>query len=153
MLLPVIILSHDLSSKTDQKQREAREWVRRLEHAISHRNEIEEADGYVTNLNFDPDQVNRDMVECHSQVLWKRPQAYLEIISEMQTAMAMFKNGLPDGQKTPEVDKLHRSMASRMDFYCAKLRGISNYAFTTLSRLDLQRSAVRTTSNPQPPPP
>lgn len=42
-LLPLIILSHDLSPKTDQKQRDAREWLRKLEHAVSMRNEIVES--------------------------------------------------------------------------------------------------------------
>ncbi len=92
--------------------------------------------------NFDLDQVNRDLVECHSQVLWKRPQAYLEIIREIELGMDMFKDRLAEEHNTPEVDKLHRSLLSRLEFYRAKLKGIENYAFTTLARLDLQRSAV-----------
>jgi hypothetical protein len=47
LLLPVIIFSHDVSFKTDIKQREARDWLRRLEHAVSMRTEIEEKEGYV----------------------------------------------------------------------------------------------------------
>ncbi|TVY67506.1 hypothetical protein LSUE1_G008439, partial [Lachnellula suecica] len=80
MLLPLIIFSHDLSYKTDIKQRDAREWLRRLENAISMRNEIRESDGYWKEGLMELDGVNRDLVECHSQVLWKRPKAYLEIL-------------------------------------------------------------------------
>ena len=41
LLPPVIILSHDLSSKSDIRQRDARDWLRRLENAITLRDEIE----------------------------------------------------------------------------------------------------------------
>ncbi|TVY92849.1 hypothetical protein LAWI1_G000657 [Lachnellula willkommii] len=40
--LPLIILGHDASFKTDSKQRDARDWLRRLENGISIRTEIEE---------------------------------------------------------------------------------------------------------------
>ncbi len=143
LLLPVIVLSHDLSAKNDQKQRDARDWLRRLEHAVSMRSESADGEGYVRDAVFDLDQINRDLVECHSQVLWKRPQAYLEILRTMERAMLKFKFKLPRDRETAAVDQLHRSMLSRLEFYRAKLKGIENYAFTTLARLDIQRGAVR----------
>jgi hypothetical protein len=172
LLLPVIILSHDLSTKVDQKQRDARDWLRRLEHAVSMRNEIVEAEGYVKQDYMDLDQINRDLVECHSQVLWKRPQAYQEIIEGINTAMCRFwdrafcsqwqqqqhqeASGSGSGQPPPpptvviasyggpggEVDRLHRSMLGRLEFYSAKLKGTENYAHTTLERLTIQRAAL-----------
>ena len=150
MLLPLIILSHDLSAKTDQKQREARDWLRKLEHAVSMRNEIVEDEGYVRDAIMDLDQINRDLVECHSQVLWKRPQAYQEIIESMEKAMERFWDSAKDDEKygglRGEVYKLHRSMNSRLEFYRAKLKGIENYAHTTLERLTIQRAAVSESS-------
>jgi hypothetical protein len=150
LLLPVIVLSRDLSSKNDQKQRDARDWLRRLEHAVSMRNEIQEDEGYVRDAVMDLDQINRDLVECHSQVLWKRPQAYQEIIEGVARAMARFaEKKLPPGgdwRGDPgmrELDRLHRTMAARLEFYQAKLKGIENYAHTTLERLTIQRGAVR----------
>ncbi|KAK0646562.1 hypothetical protein B0T16DRAFT_413742 [Cercophora newfieldiana] len=147
MLLPVIILSHDLSAKNDQKQREAREWLRKLEHAVSMRDEVlPEESRYIKESMVDLDQINRDLVECHSQVLWKRPQAYQEIILSMQKAMDIFWdkacNNLIYGGQGGEVDKLHRSMHSRLVFYQAKLKGIEHYAHTTLERLQIQRAAL-----------
>ncbi|KAK5664127.1 hypothetical protein OQA88_342 [Cercophora sp. LCS_1] len=147
MLLPIIILSHDLSAKNDQKQREAREWLRKLEHAVSMRDEVlPEESRYIKDTMVDLDQINRDLVECHSQVLWKRPQAYQEIIVSMSKAMTGFWDMAgpnPDyGGKGGEVDKLHRSMESRLEFYQAKLKGIENYAHTTLERLQIQRAAL-----------
>lgn len=179
MLLPMIVLSHDLSPKNDAKQRDARDWLRRLEHAVSMRNEITEDEGYVKEHVMDLDQINRDLVECHSQVLWKRPQAYQEIIREMERAMDRFLEKLP-AQRGPssvvyeqqpeeegrdeedrtksvprpkgkalrddyaylELKRCDRSMRSRLEFYNNKLKGIENYAHTTLERLAIQRSAV-----------
>jgi hypothetical protein len=148
LLLPLIILSHDLSMKNDTKQRNAREWLRNLEHAVSMRNEVREEDSkYVKEAMVDLDQINRDLVECHSQVLWKRPQAYQEIIKGVTCAMDKFWDMARDdpayGGKGGEVDKLHRSLLARLDFYHAKLKGIENYAHITLERLTIQRAAVR----------
>lgn len=154
-LLPVIILSHDLSPKTDSKQRDARDWLRRLEHAVSMRNEIQEEEGYVKADVMDLDQINRDLVECHSQVLWKRPQAYQEIIRAMEKGMEEFLQKLPpdrgpipleDGGKDmygfKDLKKQQNSMYSRLEFYYNKLKGTEHYVHTTLERLAIQRSAL-----------
>jgi hypothetical protein len=148
MLLPIIIFSHDVSFKTDIKQREARDWLRRLEHAVSMRNEIVEKEGYVTDGVVDLDAINRDLVECHSQVLWKRPKAYLEIVAGIEKALTKFWDRLPEQRRDEQMRKLQASMEARLDFYRVKLQGIESYAYTTLQRLDIQRSAVRTPSLP-----
>jgi hypothetical protein len=142
MLLPIIIFSHDVSFKTDIKQRAARDWLRRLEHAVSMRSEIEEKEGYVKEGLVDLDAVNRDLVECHSQVLWKRPKAYLEILDAIKSAMDKFDEKLPEPRRMVPMRKLHSSMHSRLEFYRVKLQGIESYAYTTLQRLEIQRSAV-----------
>jgi hypothetical protein len=142
MLLPIIIFSHDVSFKTDIKQRDARDWLRRLEHAVSMRSEIEEKEGYVKEGVVDLDAVNRDLVECHSQVLWKRPKAYLELLRGIERAMERFESKLPEGRREEVMVKLQASMFARLDFYRVKLQGIESYAYTTLQRLDIQRSAV-----------
>jgi hypothetical protein len=142
MLLPIIIFSHDISYKTDIKQRDARDWLRRLEHAVSMRSEIEEREGYVKEGVVDLDAINRDLVECHSQVLWKRPKAYLQILACIDKATNKFFDKLPEERKDGEMRKLQYSMLARMEFYRVKLQGIESYAHTTLQRLEIQRSAV-----------
>lgn len=137
MLLPIIILSHDLSSRSDQKQRDARDWLRRLENAVTMRDEIDEKEGYT---DFNLDAINRDLVECHSQVLWKRPQAYQEIIKEIKEGMEKF--WLMTNHERPHVTALHHSLISRLDFYRIKLTGTEHYVHTTLERLNIQRQAV-----------
>ncbi|KAI2637426.1 hypothetical protein GGS21DRAFT_476911 [Xylaria nigripes] len=139
MLLPILILSLDLSSNVDIRQRGARDWLRRLENAITMRNEIEEKEEY---RDLDVDQINRDLVECHSQVLWKRPQAYQEIIKEMKAAMAKFKDRVPEERNTKTMKAVHSSMGSRLEFYRVKLAGQEHYIYTTLERLTIQRQAL-----------
>jgi hypothetical protein len=151
VLLPTIIFSHDMSAKTDIKQREARDWLRKLEHAVSMRTEIEDKESYVDKDGLvDFDLINRHLVECHSQVLWKRPKAYLQILEGFGKIMDKFVERLPTQRDEIELRKLHSSMTSRMEFYRRKLQGIESYAYTTLQRLDIQRSAVRYPSTPPP---
>jgi hypothetical protein len=145
MLLPIIIFSQELNYKTDIKQRDARDWLRRLEHAVSMRTEIEERESYVKEGVVDLDAVNRDLVECHSQVLWKRPKAYMEILEGIKSAMDLFKDALPETRNDKSMKKLHASMIARLGFYKVKLQGLENYAHTTLQRLEIQRSAVSRT--------
>ncbi|KAG5981593.1 hypothetical protein E4U55_002770 [Claviceps digitariae] len=157
MLLPVIILSYDLSPANDQKQRDARDWLRRLENAVSLRNEVEEHEQYFQDGLLEVDGLNRDLVECHGHVMWKRPQAYWALAGEMEKAMQRFNNMMvmmtsshaknqtwSHAQQVhrKEMDKLHRSLASRLEFYRAKLKGLENYIHTTLERLKVQREAL-----------
>lgn len=138
-LLPIIILSHDLSSRGDERQRYTRDWLRRLENAITMRNEIDEKEVYT---DFDVDRINRDLVECHSQVLWKRPQAYQEIVKEIKGAMEKFIKHVPEERNTKALRALHDSMLGRLDFYRVKLTGMEHYIHTTLERLHIQRQAL-----------
>jgi hypothetical protein len=143
MLLPTIIYSHDMSAKTDIKQREARDWLRKLEHAVSMRTEIDDKESYVDSEGLvDFDLINRHLVECHSQVLWKRPRAYLQILDGFNKIMKEFMEKLPEERNVSHLRKLHESILSRLEFYRRKLQGIESYAYTTLQRLDIQRSAV-----------
>ncbi|KAI2639685.1 hypothetical protein GGS26DRAFT_541109 [Hypomontagnella submonticulosa] len=139
LLLPMIILSHDLSHKGDTRQRDARDWLRRLENAITMRNEIDEREVY---SDFDVDGINRDLVECHSQVLWKRPQAYQEIVKEIKDAMQKFMEYVPEERRTKTLTALHNNMLARLEFYRVKLTGMEHYIHTTLERLHIQRQAL-----------
>ena len=91
MLLPIILLSLEIGGKDEVRQRETRDWTRRLENAISMRDEIDHSESpYIKDGVIDLDAINRDLVECHSQVLWKRPRAYREVIREIETGMDRF---------------------------------------------------------------
>lgn len=156
LLLPTIILSYDLSPDNDKKQREARDWLRRLENAVSLRNEVEETEQYFQDGLLEIDGLSRDLVECHGHVMWKSPKAFLALTREMEKGMQMFwsKRGMFKKNEEVEefkevvdrqdkmVEQLHKSMLSRMDFYKCKLHGLESYIHTTLERLKVQREAV-----------
>lgn len=143
LLMPVILLSYELSPENEIRQRSARDWLRRLEHAISGRDEIREDESYISEGVLDMDGISRDMYECNGQVLWKKPGAYMENVREVERAMGRFREGMEGvGGYAGEVEKLHRSMLARLEFYMAKLKGLENYSWTTLERLRIQREAV-----------
>ena len=143
LLMPMILLSYELSPENEIRQRSARDWLRRLEHAISGRDEIREDESYVTAGVLDMDGISRDMYECNGQVLWKKPGAYMENVREVEKAMVRFREGVEGvGVYKGELEKLHRSMLARLEFYMAKLKGLENYSWTTLERLRIQREAV-----------
>ncbi|KJZ74094.1 hypothetical protein HIM_06543 [Hirsutella minnesotensis 3608] len=154
MLLPIIILSYDLSPANDQKQRDARDWLRRLENAVSLRDEVEQHEQYFPDGLWEVDGLNRDLVECHGHVMWKRPQAYWALVKGMEKAMERFHakwkeagghNAAMSEQEQAHrkvVDKLHRSMQARLEFYTVKLKGLENYIHTTLARIKVQREAL-----------
>ena len=155
LLLPLLLLSHIIGSKRDEQLRATREWVRRLERDISQRLGAESglpahpfsgrsrppprAPGGLS----DVEATTRELVECHAQVLRKRPADWLEIIRNMEAAMQHFQDRIPTQRWTAELDALHAGLAGRLDFYKIKLRGIEGYAHTTMERLGIQRNAVR----------
>lgn len=143
LLLPVVLLSYELSPENEIRQRSARDWLRRLEHAISGRDEIREDESYVVDGILDMDGISRDMYECNGQVLWKKPGAYMENVREVERAMGRFREGKEGvGGYGRELDRCHRSLLARLEFYMVKLKGLENYSWTTLERLRIQREAV-----------
>ncbi|KAI6781073.1 uncharacterized protein J7T54_003240 [Emericellopsis cladophorae] len=143
LLLSLFFLSHDLNPANDQKQRDARDWLRRLENAVSMRDEVDASETYFKEDGFvEIDGLSRDLVECHGHVMWKRPQAYAALCGEIKKALGLFETeyrrnlGDAPGKR---ILKTHRQFLSRVDFYLAKLKGLENYIWTTLERLKVQR--------------
>jgi hypothetical protein len=150
MILNMIIFNHGVSRKTFTKQRECRDWLRRIEHAVTLRGQLH-ADtdpGYRDeNGLVDLELVSRHLAECHSQLLWKNPKGYIEILDGFAEAMEKFKDLLPVPQKdVDEVLRAHNDITVRAEFHRKQLQSLDKYKDTTLKRIDIQKSAVRTTS-------
>ena len=155
MLLPLIFFSDDVSSINDQKQRDARDWLRRLENELSRKKDMNhhsDPDKYLVDI----DALSKDLVECHATVLTKSSQAYKAILEEIQIAMNSFWNrwlatdqgALSIAVKAERklVEKLHKHMQSKLHLYKVKLKGLEAYKETTLERLRIQREMVWTMS-------
>jgi hypothetical protein len=148
LVFPLIMFSHESSFRTDIKQRDARDWLRRIEHAVSMRVEVNEEGErvvYVKDGVVDFDALNRDLVECQAQILWKRPVVYLDIIDTMKAAGEAFIDTLSKVDKISEITEIKSIQArilSRLEFYRKRWLGTATYADTTMQRLEIQRSSV-----------
>lgn len=142
LILPLIILGYDSSSKAEIKQRDAREWLRRLEYAIvaSKMTDLDR-ENYVTNGVMDVEAINRDLTECNAQALWKRPEAYLRIVESMELTVAKFNHFLPVSRRDENMEMLQTRILARLDIYRKKWQGMETFADTTFKRLDIQRAA------------
>ncbi|KAF7551381.1 hypothetical protein G7Z17_g5063 [Cylindrodendrum hubeiense] len=151
MLFPLIFYSYDVSPRNEARQHDARNRTRRLENAMEMTSSLEKTGLGFHHGGLDVDSLSRDLVECHGSVLWKPPQAYQDIAIELENAMESFWNSWTSMQQAELtsteiterkiVEKLHKSMMSRIHFYKVKLRGLENYAQITLERLTVQREA------------
>ncbi|KAN0116700.1 hypothetical protein V8E51_002677 [Hyaloscypha variabilis] len=146
MLFPVIIISHYHSAKIELRQRDARERLRKIERALTHHrtaprfhSSYKDEQGLI---NFD--QIILELTECHTQVLKKRPYAYLRVLDGFDEAMSMFeKENSERGEIVTEQQRdTHLRLSSRIDFYRKKLHGQEYYQSVTLERLEVQRSAL-----------
>lgn len=153
LLLPVLVLSRELSAKNDVTQRNARDQLRRLESALTGRYNptavgAVPAPGYAVTGGADGeltlDAIKHDLIECRSRVLWKRPRAWQNAIDRLVLAAGFFWCHVPDEFRTqPGASRLHYTLVSRLDFMKAKLEGLEHYADVSLARLDIQAEEVR----------
>lgn len=142
LLLPLFMLGSDSKWKAERQQRDAREWLRKMEHVIAMRDDTETESAFIAHGVLDIDAINRDLVECHAQVLWKRPSAYISVIDAMQLAAALFIKKLPKKRDAPGIERFQQLVELRLGFYKRKWEGMELYANTTLQRLEVQRNAV-----------
>ena len=142
LLLPLIVYSQEASFKTDNIQREARDWLRRLEHAIALYSETGEGGVYASQGIVDLDAINRDMLQCHRKILIKRPVAYLGILQSLKDAALAFGAEALVLSQDPNIQNIHGKAMSRLEFYRKRWQGIETYANTSLQRLEVQRNSV-----------
>lgn len=142
LLLPVLLLCHELSSTNDEGQREQRRILRNLEKALTQRYEMSPAAYFILQTDPELDQISRNLARCQCKVLQKRPQAWQNIIRTTRRALESFWFHLPKNKKSPALKDLHHTLSSRLAFLSVKLEGIENYAHVTLERLNIHREVV-----------
>ncbi|KAJ6779545.1 hypothetical protein PWT90_05169 [Aphanocladium album] len=160
MMLPVMYLRHDLSERNDIRQRDMRGWLRSIEAHLSHHGngagETPETVQYSHTLG-EIDGIARDLTECYSGVLWRRPALYSSVIDRMQEALRLFAKlekltqddreylTQPNTGETfseNNLQQLHDELLSRLEFLRAKLLCLEYYREDTLERLKLQRDTL-----------
>ncbi|KAF6811975.1 hypothetical protein CSOJ01_05413 [Colletotrichum sojae] len=149
MLLPLIVFTSSSSAPPEQKQRNARDWLRRLEQAISLRNVVGadeiDANGVTANAlgGTDLDAIARDLVDCQAQALWRPPASHISIIESMEEAARLFMNAVPEERRSPRMQRFQRRLLSRLHCYRERWRRIETYANATLQRVEVQRNVLR----------
>lgn len=142
LLLPVLVLCSELSAKNDETQREQRRLLRTLENRLTQRYQMEPAAGYSPETDPELDDISRQLANCQCMVLQKRPQAWQNVVERIRSALDFYWVHLPHEQKSPELQDLHETLESRLDFLSVKLEGLENYAHVTLERLNVHREVV-----------
>ncbi|THV51360.1 hypothetical protein BGAL_0113g00050 [Botrytis galanthina] len=139
MLLPFLILSEEISYKEDLRQRECRDWLRRIEHAVGQhagRRKILASD-----QTMPLDIISHDINDCYAKALWRAPLAYVRLIESFLETMELFTQHIPTtGSISTKIQKIHDSFVPALRRYKAKQQGLETFANTTLQRLENQRS-------------
>jgi hypothetical protein len=142
MLLPILICSRDLNMIGDLSQREARETVRVLEKTITNAAQVYTDPDVTKQEKIDLGIINKDLVNCHCRALWKRPEAYLDIINSMQDALTDLQEQWSEERKE-QISSQHLSLEARLRFLMVKLQGISTYRQVTIARLEMLQGLVQ----------
>lgn len=142
MLFPIIIYCQILSSTRETQQPISRDWLKKLQQSVGLRArrkqyENQNRESFIVNLH----EINRNLIECHSSVLWKRPAHYIQIIESLQEGIKSFYDKLCLEQQV-SVQSVHNMLEARLEFSKERWEEIEIYTNTTMQRLELQRNAV-----------
>lgn len=142
LLLPVLMLRHEISAKNDSTQRDIRARIRLLDSILNRRYVNQDKRDRQPEDEFTLDGINHALAESHAQVLWKRPQAWKNAVNRMGEALACFWRELPDQAKRPQLEKLHLDLISCLEFITVKLECLEHYASVSQERLSKLRDVV-----------
>lgn len=142
LLLPVLVLCKELSAKNYEVQHEQRRLPRTLENRLTQRYQMEPAANYRPETDPELDDISRQLANCQCIVLQERPQAWQNVVKRIRGAMEYYWSHLPQEKKSPELQDLHETLESRLDFLSVKLESLENYAHMTLERLNVHREVV-----------
>lgn len=149
MLLPVLVLSNEVSFEPEFEQRRARYRLERIEKDLVRAGKAKIMKSTTVSELIDLDRINGELVDCYALVLRNPSLNSIQMIESMEKSMKIIYNLALDGFSThPSVFQTHRDLSAKVQFYKYKLLGIENYAGTTLQRLDIQRGLV--SSFPEP---
>jgi hypothetical protein len=142
MFLPALIFSLDIDAKEDKRHRDNRERVRELEKVVTEASHIYADPDITKRDNVNLAEINSSLVDCHKEVLWKRPEGYMTIISKMEKTLAEFRDVWPE-ERSERLETIHPIMERRLELLMSKLQGISTHREVTISRLKLIGSVLQ----------
>lgn len=136
MLLPLMILSSRIGPRAEKNQRNVRLKLRQTETALL---EYMEPKGPES---MSLKEINAYLLICHSMV-WKSPGASHKVVDRVESILQKISGGLYCTE-TEEVlvQQINQQYIDRVAFIRERLRGIETYCYSTLSRIDMQRTTL-----------
>ncbi len=143
MLLPIILLSSNIGPNQETYQKQTRAKLHTVEDALL----AHLASNSPSTISIE--RINVELMKCHSSV-WKSPGAAHKVIDGMESILGAIRvkqyrieqsNHLQSTGAT-FLDKVNDEYAQRVDFIRERLRGLESYCHTTLSKIDVQRTAL-----------
>ncbi|KAB5523098.1 hypothetical protein GE09DRAFT_977065 [Coniochaeta sp. 2T2.1] len=150
LLLPTLYLVTQLSTENDNGQRSIRSKLRRLEKALVQRyaepvmigQTAHQTDEELLKKGLKLDTINGELADLHCTAMWKRPQAWQNVVRRIVEAAERFWDTIEEDVKTPELTKMHRELCNTLQLLTVKLEGLESYTHVTLERLSLQRQVM-----------
>ncbi|TEY80403.1 hypothetical protein BOTCAL_0038g00010 [Botryotinia calthae] len=136
LFLPALVFSCDIDFGEDERHRENREHVRNLEKQVVEASHLYAHLDFTKRDKVNLSQINSNLVDCHKNVLWKRPEGYTTIVQKMEKTLSDFKTLWPDKRKE-RLRKIQTMMEGRLELLQSRLQGISTHREVTISRLKL----------------
>ncbi|KAF5873431.1 uncharacterized protein Bfra_004891 [Botrytis fragariae] len=136
LFLPALVFSCDIDFGEDKRHRDNRERVRILEKQVVDASHRYAHPDFTKRDKVNLSQINSDLVDCHKNVLWKRPEGYITIVQKMEKTASEFKILWPNERKE-RLRKIQTMIEGRLELLQSKLQGISTHREVTISRLKL----------------
>ncbi|TPX09132.1 uncharacterized protein E0L32_001605 [Thyridium curvatum] len=142
LLLPVLALNKELATKNDKMQRDVRAKLRALEEALSQRYQLDPSKSQPSANDHLLDAINRGLADCQCKAMWKRPQAWRNVIDQMADATEFFWQTCSEDEKSQELTEMHHEIRDRLQYLTIKLNALEAYSQVTLERLNVQRQVM-----------
>ncbi|KAI1744983.1 hypothetical protein F4680DRAFT_403941 [Xylaria scruposa] len=124
LMLPLLVLQHNLGAQNDQYYRDSRDQIRKIESNTMRPKKTREMG-----------DLFREAIECQIRLSENRPQVWLHIINKITQAMDCYWALLDQADKSPEQEKLHQMLKGRLSFLTGKLQSAEQYINISSERL------------------
>jgi hypothetical protein len=143
MLLPVMLLSSNIGPRQENHQKQARAMLHIVEDSLF--NHLASTSPSSASL----ESINVELMKCHSSV-WKNPGSSHKVIDGMESIFKAIKTleyHIEDHNLIYPIgchflNEVNDRYMQRVDFIRERLRGIESYCHTTLSKIEVQRTAL-----------
>lgn len=134
-LLPMIILTHEMSEISNAGQQCSREKLQNLEAKLG-RPTIE-GQARLRDLS----DLEQQLLKFHKDIIEKHPQTQMEVVKVFERTLQ--ESAALERNQDPAFLKKDQIMNGSLTFYRTKLEGISADVSITLARIEILRAAVQ----------